>query len=118
MTHSRKRRAILGLIAAAAMAPAAIAQGQGPLSGMYQAQGMNANGSKYGGTVEITQFGSAVTMKWSIGSDTFQGAGTYENRVVSVNWGDQHPVVYVLMPDGSLHGTWANGTALEKLTRQ
>ncbi|KMW59569.1 hypothetical protein AIOL_004551 [Candidatus Rhodobacter oscarellae] len=26
------------------------------------------------------------------------------------------PVVYVWMPDGTLHGTWDGGLALEKLT--
>lgn len=118
MIKSKNRRAALGLLVAGVLAPATASAQEGPLSGLYNAQGMNQDGSKYGGTVEITHLGSAVTMKWSIGTDTFQGAGSLEGRVVTINWGGDDPVVYVVMDDGALHGTWADGLALEKLTRQ
>ena len=39
-------------------------------------------------------------------------------QVLMINWGQSTPVVYVVMPGGELHGTWAGGTALEKLTRR
>ncbi|KMW59575.1 hypothetical protein AIOL_004557 [Candidatus Rhodobacter oscarellae] len=42
--------------------------------------------------------------------------GRVDGRVVTVNWGSATPVVYVWMPDGTLHGTWDGGLALEKLT--
>ena len=35
-----------------------------------------------------------------------------------VTWGDTYPVYYVILPNGELHGTWANGTGLEKLVPQ
>ena len=45
-----------------------------------------------------------------------RGVGVLDGRVVTVDWGDATPVIYVVMEDGELHGTWADGTALEKLT--
>ncbi len=41
-----------------------------------------------------------------------------EGRVVTVDWGAETPVVYVVMPGGALHGTWDGGMALERLRRE
>ena len=121
------RRLILtGLLSGAALPVAAQGKkGAGAEDGMsraigvdgrYSAAGMNADGSKYEGQVDITQQGDAVEFTWVVGNDTFRGQGSIEGRVVTVDWGDSHPVIYVAMSDGTLHGTWGNGTALEKLT--
>ena len=88
------------------------------IDGIYTGNGRNADGSAYKGRTVITQQGDAVEFTWYIGNDTNRGSGTIEGRVVTVDWGDATPVVYVVMPDGELHGTWADGTALEKLTPQ
>lgn len=32
--------------------------------------------------------------------------------------GSTYPIIYLVMADGTLHGTWENGTALEKLVRR
>jgi len=48
--------------------------------------------------------------------DTFKGTGRLEGKLMEVQWGNPQPVIYVLRPDGTLHGTWGNGEALEKLT--
>ena len=88
------------------------------IDGAYRSDGRNADGSAYDGRVQIVQQGEAVEFTWNIGSDVFRGAGTIEGRVVTVDWGDSSPVIYVVMTDGELHGTWADGTALEKLTPQ
>ena len=89
-----------------------------PIAGAYTARGLNADGTAYSGTVEIVEQGMAIEMTWQVAGDTIRGQGIREGRIVTVDWGDKTPVVYVLMPDGSLHGTWDDGTALEKLTRR
>ena len=37
------------------------------------------------------------------------------DRPGTVEWGSDYPVYYLILPSGELHGTWANGTALERL---
>ncbi len=102
-------------LAAATLATSLFAQA---LTGSYVAEGRNADGSSYSGTVEIADTGSAVGMTWNVGSQNYAGQGQLDGRVLTVNWGAAAPVIYVVMPDGSLHGTWDNGRALEKLTRR
>jgi len=36
--------------------------------------------------------------------------------VLTVDWGANAPVIYVINADGTLYGTWAKGKALELLT--
>ena len=116
------RRLFLGLLPGAAFLPlTATAQARkgGPvrdIAGRYSADGMNADGSRYAGTVEITQDGASIAIAWSIGNDNYSGTGTLEGRVLTVDWGSATPVIYVVMEDGELHGTWGDGSALEKLT--
>ncbi len=86
------------------------------VSGSYTANGLNPDGSSYSGTVEILLDGADVDFTWHVGGDTVRGTGTQEGRVLTVDWGDSHPVIYVIMDDAELHGTWADGAALEKLT--
>ena len=112
--NALRRLVVLGALALVAL-PAA-AQGPADLTGAYRVNGMNADGSTYSGTAQVTQVGAAVTINWLIAGSGFSGAGIREGRVVTVNWGDANPVVYVVMPTGELHGTWAGGTALDKLT--
>ena len=85
------------------------------IAGSYTANGRNPDGSSYEGRVNITQQGDRVEFGWAIGNQTYSGKGTIEDRVVTVDWGDATPVIYVVMPNGALHGTWADGTALERL---
>lgn len=87
------------------------------VAGSYAAEGRNPDGSAYSGQVTIRQDGTRVSMDWRIGTDTYSGDGVVEGRVVTVDWGAETPVVYVVMPDGDLHGTWDDGRGLEKLTR-
>jgi hypothetical protein len=122
MTHPTRRMA-LTLIAAATLAPAASAQTRKQsltrsidLNGSYTVTGRNADGSAYSGRASVRHQGDAVEITWTVGSQTYRGAGLLEGRVLTVEWGDATPVVYVVMPDGALHGTWADGTALDRLT--
>lgn len=85
------------------------------LAGVYDCQGRNPNGSTYSGTVTVSQNGGELAFSWDVGS-SYRGTGFQDGRVVTIDWGDANPVVYVVMPNGALHGTWANGLALERLT--
>lgn len=108
-----RRFAITALTATMAFgATHAVAQ---PVGGNYTAEGRNPDGSTYSGQVSISERGDGVAMSWHIGSQKYSGRGFRDGRVLTVNWGDKHPVVYVVMPSGELHGTWSNGRALEKL---
>lgn len=118
MSHFKHitRRASLGIAAVVLAAP--LAAQQADLSGAYKAEGRNPDGSKYSGTAIIGQQGNAVQINWSVGNQAYSGSGIVNGQVVVVNWGQPDPVVYVVMANGDLHGTWAAGTALERLTRQ
>ena len=123
------RRLILSCLPLILAAPAAHAQAKKSaggandsmrrsIAGRYRAEGRNPDGSDYSGRVDIMQQGQAVDFTWVIGNDTYRGTGEIEDRVVTVDWGEATPVVYVIMPNGALHGTWADGTALERLSPQ
>lgn len=87
------------------------------LTGNYRVNGRNPDGSAYEGSVQIVDNGGAVAMSWQVGS-TYSGVGVVQGRVLSVNWGSDAQVIYVINADGTLYGTWARGTALELLTPQ
>ncbi|MEX0302819.1 MAG: hypothetical protein AB3N24_10380 [Leisingera sp.] len=108
------RRGFLAGVAAVFTAAALPAFAQS-VSGVYRAEGRNPDGSSYTGTVQIQDSGGSVQMQWSIAGQSYSGNGSRNGDVVWVDWGQTHPVVYVRMPSGELHGTWANGRALERL---
>ena len=111
------RRSFLGLTAAAAASPA-LAQMNftSTVAGRYSVEGRNPDGGGYGGSARVDQQGGTVRVTWQTGGQTFTGTGVIEGRVITVDWGEAHPVVYVTMPNGSLHGTWADGLALDRLS--
>ena len=58
-----------------------------------------------------------IFMTWSFnGATNYSGNGQILGQVVSVGWKAEFPVFYVIMADGELHGTWNDGTAVEKLS--
>ncbi|MCR8726253.1 LIC10280 family protein [Frigidibacter sp. ROC022] len=114
------RRHILALLLGLAATPT-VAQNVQPgpvlqVAGSYTAQGLYPDGTIYSGLVEIAQNGGRVAMTWNIEGETYQGTGLIDGRVMAVDWGDATPIVYIIMPDHELHGTWNDGLALEKLT--
>lgn len=106
------RRLFLALPLALLIPAVALAQS---IAGTYTAEGRNPDGSAYSGVVTISESGTAVHFFWKIGSSAYQGDGSRRQDVVTVDWGDQYPVYYLVMPSGELHGTWSNGRALERL---
>ena len=84
--------------------------------GIYNAEGRNADGSPYQGTVTITKHGRIYQLRWNVGSTSYKGSGTLENNLLIVNWGAATPVVYALAEDGSLSGLWEAGRGEETLT--
>jgi Caspase domain len=85
------------------------------VTGVYRADGRNPNGRRYSGMVAITPDGNRVRVRWWIGRQVFNGMGEYAGRMLVVNWGAKHPVVYSFAGD-RLNGEWADGTATEDLT--
>ncbi|MEP5728399.1 MAG: hypothetical protein ABJL67_03385 [Sulfitobacter sp.] len=111
------RRYLLGLLCGAAFAVPAMAQ-HVDINGSYQAQGRNPDGSAYAGSAIVSEINGNVQVNWTVGSQQYAGNGRRDGQVVVINWGQPAPVIYVVMSNGDLYGTWENGTALERLVRQ
>ena len=86
------------------------------VAGTYELRGLNFDGTEYYGQARLEQQGATVRVFWRVSRETYTGEGRIDGRVLTVDWGAEDPIVYVLMPDGELHGTWADGRALEKLS--
>lgn len=84
-------------------------------TGNYRVQGTNPNGSRYSGTLTLDRSGSLYLLHWKIGRDTFHGQGTLSGRTLTIDWGQPDPVIYQVMSDGTLDGTWAKGQGKETL---
>jgi hypothetical protein len=83
------------------------------LAGSYKVDGVNPDGSKYSGTLEVTVENGVHRFKWLIGNQTYVGTGTFQDGRISVDYGDKYPAIYTRAPDGTLNGTWSNGNARE-----
>jgi hypothetical protein len=100
-----------GITAAAAMALTAQAfAGPGDLGGTYRIDGMNINGTPYGGTATITVT-SANTCRivWRTGNETSSGICMRNENAFSAGYVLQDKVglvIYEIQPDGSLVGLW------------
>lgn len=110
------------LIASLLFASPLCAQDSGHLadiSGTYGVEGRNPDGSAYSGTLVLTASGPRYVGEWTIAGQTFRGSGTLDGRILTLQWAEgADPVIYVLMPDGELHGTWADGRGLDRLEPQ
>ncbi len=88
---------------------------QRTLSGVYRSDDINPNGTKYKGITAVNWAGNRVQVKWWIGRQTFTGTGEFAGKMLVVNWGDAHPVIYTFGKHGFLNGEWADGKASERL---
>ena len=87
------------------------------IAGIYHASGTNPNGSHYFGMTSIIATGSDYDVTWWIGKQLFRGTGHLAGRMLIVDWGDAHPVIYPIGNTNVLAGEWADGTATETLQR-
>ncbi|MGH6831414.1 MAG: caspase family protein [Methyloceanibacter sp.] len=85
------------------------------LAGIYRVSGTNPNGSQYHGMVALSQTGDQFSLTWWIGKQVFHGTGHFAGKMLVVNWGDKHPVIYTFGDGGALDGEWADGSATEQL---
>ena len=111
-----RRLALAGLISTAGSFALAHDTTVHRVGGIYTAFGMNADGSKYTGQVQVSQTGNAVEVYWTVGNQQYSGRGVMQGPVMTVDWGASTPVIYVLV-GMEFHGTWDGGTALERLVR-
>ncbi|MCB1139597.1 MAG: fibronectin-binding protein [Leptospiraceae bacterium] len=95
--------------------------GSGPqgLPGTYSLEGTNPDGSPYRGTVTIKQEEESYSVEWNIAGQKTTGSGQLDGETLTVDWGQQSPMIYQIQEEGArLHGTWAGGQGSETLTRQ
>jgi uncharacterized caspase-like protein len=85
------------------------------LGGIYRVQGKNPNGTTYRGMVALTRSAEQFRFNWWIGSQMFAGTGEFAGRMLVVQWGAQHPVIYSFAGGSVLNGEWADGSATERL---
>jgi hypothetical protein len=85
------------------------------LAGVYRADGRNPDGTRYRGMVALYPAGDEFRFTWWIGRGVFHGSGHFAGRMLVVNWGQKHPVIYSFGRGASLEGEWADGTATETL---
>ena len=84
-------------------------------AGVYKATGKNPNGSRYSGMVAVAPNGDGFAFTWWIGKQVLKGTGRFAGRMLVVDWGEPHPVIYNFASDGRLDGEWADGSATETL---
>jgi hypothetical protein len=87
------------------------------ITGSYSVSGTNPDSSTYSGSVVVSQLGgNRYRFDWSIaGNQTFTGTGALNGNTISVDWGQDAPVIYQVGSNGVLNGTWANGRGIEVL---
>jgi hypothetical protein len=103
-------RAILfGLLLGAGLATAATAQ---TISGRYEVQGTNPNGSGYSGTADITQTSaSTCRIAWHVGTE-WRGICMLSGDVFAAAYHSDNTsglLIYRRRGDGSLSGVWTVG---------
>lgn len=86
------------------------------LAGQYDVWGRNLDGAVYEGTAEVRDDGKSVTIFWDTTAGVYSGTGMREGNTVLIDWGSDFLIVYTVMSDGEMHGTWGDGYALDRLS--
>jgi len=96
------------------------------ISGTYNVEGTNPDGSTYTGQAVIASSANGFDINWTFGNGTQVGSGRLSDYVFSARYSTTDSDVvgsatYLLQADGSLKGTWRNdgeeGVGNETLTR-
>jgi hypothetical protein len=107
----------LWVLLQASDAPATQAAAVASIAGNYRVRGTNPDRSTYTGTLVVSQMGgNQYRFNWSVAGDKFTGTGTLNGDTISVDWGQDFPVIYQVGTNGVLNGTWSDGHATEVLT--
>ncbi|MDC7787212.1 caspase family protein [Rhodoplanes sp. TEM] len=85
------------------------------VAGIYRAEGRNPDGTRYRGMAALQPDGARMRFTWWIGNQVYRGTGEFAGRMLVVDWGEKHPVVYTLDSGPVLEGEWADGTATDRL---
>ena len=90
------------------------------ITGNYNCQGKNADGSTYNGEVEITKKGNTYNIYWLINNQKFNGIGILEGNVLAVSYyGSSSGVVaYRVEGDSNLVGRWTSPQLNGKINRE
>ena len=91
---------------------------QNSYTGGTTVTGTLVNGQRYTGQVTIRGGADNVKLEWRLtNGQTYGGQGSMKGDILTIDWGDTHPVIYRFEPaTGVLRGTWANGRATDVLT--
>ena len=82
------------------------------VTGAYLCEGVNPDGTKYRGTVDITKVNDTYRVQWTMAEHSLTGIGIFSNGVLAVSYFGGAPGVIVYRPaDGRLVGEWTVGTA-------
>ncbi len=88
------------------------------VQGTYKVEGTNPDGTRYRGNVTVTQSGDDYIFNWNIAGNQYSGKGQLSGTELTVDWGQEHPVIYHVQENGArLEGTWADGQGTETLTK-
>ena len=98
------------------MLVAGLATAWADISGTYFVYGRHGDGRTFEGKATIAAGDDGYAIEWLIGAASYSGIGVLEGRVLTVEWGTEAPAIYVVMPDGELHGTFEDGLGVELLT--
>ena len=84
--------------------------------GSYDVQGQSPDGSKYSGTVTVTQTGQTYRVVWKIGNTRYNGTAIGDKNFLAVSYtsGDQSGLALYGADGGNWKGIWtsAGGTKL------
>jgi hypothetical protein len=65
-----------------------------PPEGEYSLEGRSDDVKEYSGTVTIAKEGEDYKLNWKVGDSEYDGDGTLDGNLLTVNWGSSTPVVY------------------------
>ena len=85
--------------------------------GTYNVVGKD-RGKPYTGMLIISPAGTDLKFRWTISGKVFEGTGTRDGNVITVDWGSATPIVYALTDDGYMVGIYAGGHSLEVAQRR
>jgi hypothetical protein len=115
------------VLAAALVAATTVGVAAQDFGGTYNVQGTNLNGSPYSGTAEVKVISDTTCeIYWTTGGTTSQGICMRYGPAFAAGYvmgdGTVGLVIYQIMDDGTLDGTWtisgAPGSGTEVLTKR